>query len=83
MNIHAPDHPIWTLLNAVVEALKVIVTVTVLGFVLYANADDFDATELKSMAEFAGLLGIGKVGLGAGQSLLKRRKEASADDGDN
>lgn len=42
-NIHDPGHPIWSTIRVVVISLCITV-------VLALNADDFDVTELKSLA---------------------------------
>ena len=42
-NIHDPGHPIWGTIRVVVISLCITV-------VLALNADDFDVTELKSLA---------------------------------
>ena len=53
--LREPDHPIWPI-------LRLAVIFGGLTALLYVNASSFDATELKSVGEFAALLGAFEAG---------------------
>jgi len=66
--MNSPSHPIWSL-------LRLTILMIVLSLILYFNASDFDATEIKTLTQYFLAAASLEGGVAVVKSMISKGKE--------